>query len=205
MTMTIHAALAELKTIDSRIERAATVSKVATNTNSAPKILGVTVEKFAEDAKASWQSVTDLMARRMALKNAVAASNASTKVTIAGKEMTVAAAIEMRKTGLGLYKQVLTILSAQYELAQRTMTRANDTIDAKADDFVTRLFGSKEKGTGEEARVAREAYIKANTVNLIDPINAQAEIAKLADFIDATEAELDAALSVSNAITLIEI
>lgn len=205
MIMTIHSALAEIKTLDARIMRAATVNKVATNTNSNPNINGITVDKFSDEARSSWQSVNDLLSRRVALKNAVAESNAKTKVTVAGQTMTVAAAIEMRKTGLNLYKNILKILTAQYTEAKTKMTQSNAVLDIKADDFVTKLFGSKEKATGEDARVSREAYIKANTVNLIDPVMAENEFHKMADYIDTMEAELDAALSVSNAVTTIEI
>ena len=96
-TMVVHRALAELKTMDSRIEKAIrnTVYVLAVK-HSAEKINGVKVGDFKDNMKSSYQKVTDLMARRDAMKRAVVLSNATTKVKIGGVNYTVAEAIEIK-------------------------------------------------------------------------------------------------------------
>ena len=93
--MTVHKALAELKIIDSRIENAISGGTyVVANKHSNTKIHGVTIDEFKTQMKSDFQKVTDLIARRNAIKRAVVASNATTKVKVGNVEYTVAEAIE---------------------------------------------------------------------------------------------------------------
>ena len=85
--MTIHRALSELKTMDDRITKAIDdMTYVVAVKHSAEKIYGITVADFKESIKSGYQKVQSLMARRDAMKRAVVLSNATTKVTVAGKE-----------------------------------------------------------------------------------------------------------------------
>lgn len=55
-----------------------------------------------------------------------------------------------------------------------------------------------------EVTAVRDAYVKANTYELIDPINIKAQIDEYQRLISDFQSEVDSALSVSNAITEIE-
>lgn len=97
-TMTIHKALCELKTLDSRIKKAIEGSVfVFANKHSNAKVSGKTISAYSDEVKSAYQSACDLIARRDAIKRAVTLSNATTKVTIGGQEYTIAEAIEMKK------------------------------------------------------------------------------------------------------------
>ena len=52
---------------------------------------------------------------------------------------------------------------------------------------------------------AKKNYIESNTLDLVDPIGAEKIISELNDEIDSFTSKVDAALSISNAITTIEI
>ena len=102
-TMNIHQALVELKTLNKRIESAIREGEwVVANKHSNGKIGGIDLKDFVEEVKSRYQKVTDLIARAEAIKRAVVNSNAITKVTIAGKEYTVAEAIDMKNNGYRL-------------------------------------------------------------------------------------------------------
>ena len=78
--MTVHKALCELKTMDSRIQKAIDSSPyVVVNKHSSKKINGVSIDEFCRQAKSAYQSVNDLINRRNAIKRAVVLSNATTK------------------------------------------------------------------------------------------------------------------------------
>ena len=97
--ISITEALNELKLYDSKIMKAITNAKlVGAAKKSADKVGVVKKEDFEERAKASYQSVTDLIANRNTLKSAIVKSNAVTEVTINGKTMTVAEAIERKNS-----------------------------------------------------------------------------------------------------------
>lgn len=207
-TMTIHQALVELKTIDKRI--GATIRDteyVVANKHSNRKIGGVDVAEFSENVKSHYQKVIDLMARRNALKRAVANSNAVTKVEINGVTYTVAEAIEMKNHGLEYSRVLLDKLREDYTRAKMTADRYNgDDLARRADEHIRIMFGSTDvKGVTEDVKRVRADFITAQTMELVDPIDTHKKIEAIAKDIDSFESSVDAALSVSNALTTITI
>lgn len=205
-TMTVHRALAELKTIDSRIESKINETTFCfANKHSNTKVNGVEMKDYVANMKNDFKSIKTLINRRNAMKRAVCLSNAITKIEINGREYYVAEAIEMKNHGMDNYERLRKAIENDILLTEEAITKVNgETLEKKADDYVQGLFGSKEKVTGTEADNTRKAYIEANTFDFIDPLNAKEVLKWLDDKIDEFEAEIDSALSVSNAITKIE-
>ena len=95
--MTIHQALCELKVLNSRIRKAYTSKRMCFAKKNCDKIIsGVPVEELSDTILRNYQSATDLIKRRDAIKRAVALSNATTQVQIGDNTFTVAEAIEMK-------------------------------------------------------------------------------------------------------------
>lgn len=209
--MTIHRALAELKTMDDRITKAIDdVTYVVAVKHSAEKINGVPVAEFKENIKSGYQKVQSLMARRDAMKRAVVMSNANTKVTVAGKEYTVAEAIEMHNHGMEYKKYLRNKLVSQQRTAQANMdANSGEALEKKAEQYVLSVISAQPKDSkmsvdGEAMKALRKTYIENNTYDLIDPIGVTKVMENLLDEINEFETEVDAALSCSNATTVIE-
>lgn len=208
--MTVHEALAELKVLSDRIEKLIREGVfVSTNKHANTKINGITVDEYAETMKSSLQKVEDLIARRSAIKRAVTDSNAKTVVTLTKDNgevvsMTVAQLIEYKNVGISYLEDLCNTLSRQYNLAQVTAKRTNDDLDAKADQYVCSLYGGKDTVDKSTANQTRASYIEANTVDIIDPNKLLKKIESLKDEIDFYRSKVDAALSTSNALTVIE-
>lgn len=97
--ISITEALNELKLYDSKITKAITnVTLCGATKKSSDKVGVVKKEDFEDRAKASYQSVTDLIANRNTLKSAVVKSNTVTEVTVTDKIMTVTEAIERKNS-----------------------------------------------------------------------------------------------------------
>lgn len=206
--MNIHRALSELKVLDSRVKKAiAGTDFVVCNKHSNTKIGGMPIGEFCDQVKAGYKSATDLIARRAAIKRAVVLSNAVTKVTIAGVEYTVAEAIEMKNHGIELKKELVGRLRMCYLDAKINAQTANsDVLERRADEYIKSLYGSTDmKNASEDVKRTREDFITAQTTELVDPIGASKEIEKLDAEISAFMVEVDSALSVSNAMTEIEV
>lgn len=205
-TMNVHRALAELKTLDSRIQKAArSATYCFANKHSNGKKDGITIDDYKNRMKSEFDSINTLINRRNALKRAVAFSNSVTKVTIDGVEYTVAEAIEMKNHGMDNYRVLLTAITANLAAAKNTIQDQNgEYLEKKANDYIIGFFGGKDKADSETATSMRKAYIEENTYDFIDPMNIEDFKKKLEDKIASFEAEVDAALSVSNAITNIE-
>ena len=209
-TMTVHEGLAELKILAARIEKelASSVYVVA-NKHANTKIDGVSVSDFSKDMKASLQKVEDLISRRNAIKRAITKSNAVTEVTLTKDngdkiEMTVAEMIEYRNVGILFLQKLVNTLSSQYQSVTNTIKRQNSALDENADRYVTGLFGNKDGISKDTIEDTRKSYVEANTFDLIDPNNIQKKINALRAEYDFFNAKVDAALSTSNAITVIE-
>ena len=210
-TMTIHKALAELKTMDDRINKAIReATYVLAVKHSAEKINGVTIADFKDRMKSGYQKVNDLMARRDAMKRAIVLSNATTKVKVGGAEYTVAEAIEMKNHGMEFKKTLLNNLSYAYNAALVEFNRnSGEALEKKAEAYVLSVIQSQPKDSkmtvdDDAMKSLRQTYINNNSYDMLDPIN----IAKVIETLDAEinefEADVDAALSVSNALTVIE-
>jgi hypothetical protein len=210
--MTIHKALAELKIIDARINNAiAEGSYVVANKHSNEKIGGKTINEYKEHMKASHQKVCDLIARRNAIKRAVVLSNANTKVKVGNEEFTVAEAIEMKNHGMEFKSNFLRSIAYQNQVAQNELNRnSGEAIEKRAEQYVLSVIQAQPKDAkmsvdSEAMKALRKDYINNNTYDLIDPLNVNKLVEELTNEINEFNTEVDAALSVSNALTVIEI
>ena len=140
-TMTIHAALSELKVLDDRITKAITSGKyVDAVKRSAEKINGMTVEEYKNKMRADHNRVVDLIARRNAIKKAVVLSNAKTMVTVGGVSYTIAEAIELKNHGMENKVKLLNVMTVQNDMAHTSLERnSGEMIERRAEEYVMRL------------------------------------------------------------------
>jgi len=206
--MTVHEALSEMKRMDSRIQSAINDAMfVATKTHSSKQVIGMDVEKFKDDAKAAYDKVTSLIDRRNAIKRAITLSNAKTMVEINGKQYTVAEAIDMKDHGCELVEWLVDRMSIQLNAAKKKVDyNESKEFQTSIENYLISMFGAKEAKTASaEIQKAREDFIAMKSVELIDPLNISEKIQRLTDDISAFTSKCDSALSVSNALTTIEI
>ena len=202
-TMTIHKALCELKTLDSRIKKAIEDSVfVFANKHANAKVSGKSISDYRVEVKAAYQSATDLIARRDAIKRAVILSNATTKVRVGGKEYTIAEAIEMKNHGIPTKQSLLNKLRTDSCRARKDADDNNgEILELRADEYIKNLYANADmKNLSDEIKKMRADFIAAQTMELVDPINIDTEMKRLEEHIAAFTVEIDAALSVSNAL-----
>lgn len=207
-TMTIHKGLAELKILDGRIKKEIQNGLYcAANKHSNDKINGIPIEDFEKSVRGTYDKVTDLINRRKAIKKAVVLSNAKTTVKIADVEYTVAETIEMKNHGIELETLLINAMDKQYQQAQAEVNRQNgNNLEERADQYVTAIYGQKEgKTNSADIDKVRKDFLEANSYEIVDPINVQDKVEALRQKIDAFMADVDSALSVSNALTKITI
>lgn len=206
--MTIHKGLAELKLIGDRITKATNDVKYAVaNKHSSQKLNGVSIDEYVESVKNNYIKVNDLIRRRNAIKRAIVLSNAVTKVNINGVEYTVAEAIEMKNSGMNFKANLAHRINIDYAMAKNDVAAQNgDKLETRADAYVINLYGTTDmKSLSEDVQKVRKDFIASQTYDLIDPIDANKVVEELNNEVTSFMTEVDAALSVSNAITEIEI
>lgn len=206
--MTVHKALAELKLLDDRILKAIKSTEYCVaNKHSNDKIRGVSVEEYSKQMQGGYDKAVDLIERRKSIKRAVVLSNAVTKVKIAGKEYTVAEAIEMKNRGIDFDGTLMEAMRKNYNLAMAVIKEQNGKeLEERADQYVTAIYGQKEGKTNTaDIEKVKEDFLKSNQFELVDPLSVLDKINILEEKISDFMAEVDAALSVSNALTEIEV
>jgi len=205
--ISITEALNELKLYDARITKAISNARFCgAAKKSSDKVGAVTKDEFNEHAKASYQSVIDLIANRNVLKSAIVKSNAVTEVIINNKPMTVAEAIE-RKNSIGYDEALLAEMNRQYTSATDTVNKENKKVDNKVDELLSALIGrDSDKKIDKESQEAIEVPYRAkNEFELVDAIGLYDKIAALEAEIDGFKSEVDTKLCISNSVTTIEV
>lgn len=206
MTITVTDALAELTLLEKRINSA----RVGLESNTLIAIVEVdkvptgfkSRDDHATQARAALQRVDALVDRRRVIKRAIVLSNASTMVSVAGQEMTVAEAIEM-KSFISYYKDVLATITLAYSRTCQEYKVAQARVKERLDKLAIEVLG-KNYGT-EKYQSLADSFLAREGVELLDPTTLAEEIARRVTFVEQFESTCDRVLSISNARTMIEI
>ena len=201
-TLSITRALVELKTLDSRINKALT-SDVYIVCKTKQKNFHIVESEFKKTVEANFQSVNDLINRRNAIKNAIILSNVNTMVEVAGEKMSVAAAIE-KKNMIAYKKNLLFLLKDQRQKSIIESEAHKIKVQAKIDTNIQLVCG-KDKPDAAAIQSISESITKGDPVEIYDPLGLDTVIANLEKTIEDFVANVDYVLSESNALTTIEI
>jgi len=208
--MSVTRGLVELKRLDARIKSAVLSGQFVGRTvgkNNFRKVVGVadSVEAVSAKIQSSFDSVDSLIANRERIKSAIVLSNATTQVTVLGRGMTVAEAIEL-KSSVDYRQAYLNQLRQQLTRESVEVEKANAALDATIEVSLNNIYGA------EKSKIAEDTY--ASVANpqknqkeaaLLDPMGISARIQKLTEDISNIESELDFTLSESNARTMISV
>ena len=218
--MNMHRLLSELKMLDKRISNYLP-EKIRGANNPAPieligaareidrKIGAQTREEYISALAGNWQMIQALIRNKKSLEAAKVKSNAETKVRIADKEYTVADAIR-RKEDIKYEKALLETFENQYRYVVSLVAEKNEAAEQQADKHIEALFNGKADGKneriiGKEGEEQRENYMRNHRWGIIDPNVSYLAIKALRNEIESFEAEVDAVLSESNAVTCVTV
>ena len=205
-TMTVTDALAELTLLEKRIDSA----RAALDNNALIAVVEVgkvptgykSRQEHASQARAALQRVDALISRRRTIKRSVVLSNASTMVTIAGEEMTVAEAIEM-KNFIDYYEGVLNTMQSAYSRARKDYDIAKARVKDRLDKLAIEVLGKN--ASAEKYQSLADSFLAREGVELLDPIDIAAKIEDRQTFVEEFNSTVDRVLSISNARTTVEI
>ena len=209
--MTVHEALREVKSLNKRIDAAINSFTPVISTPAVDKKIGSqTIAEWEAAQLSTYQSITDMIARREALKNEIALSNARTmiEVTALGKTISVAAAIDMLSAGFGARLSLAQRLTGIYKLQENRMNTNNeDARRAAAAQVKVAMQNNGDKNSKEAPSYFSEIennFYEVRKHELRDPIKAMIKAGDIIKNVEEATAEIDAKLSVSNATTILE-
>lgn len=166
---------------------------------------------FENEAKSSYQSITDMIDRYTRLDTAITLANASTEIKLSDDTvMTRAAAISMRKALVGdtatdFTGRLIRVLERQFASVSATANELNAKADRELEQYKDNMTsGDKAKELTPTVTQTLESLVADNRADIIDPIGVEKEIKKLEDKYETFKKELDSAIKVSNATTFVE-
>lgn len=205
--ISVTRALALLKQTDERIQRAMSdkfidVSVGKGKNRRVQRGGSDTVDVVEKNIQSSIDSVRDLLSRRAAIKAAIVASNARTHLTVADEYVTVAEAIEMKRS-VEFKRQLVNTMKTQYLQANNVVAALNVKVEASIDAIINTMMASDKSAKVDPSVLAAigEPQRNQSEAALIDPANLSAFIKKLEDEISEIDTELDFLLSEINAKT----
>lgn len=205
--ITLHRALAEVKLIDSKINKKIKGLEAVVLSN--PKTTKERKDEFEKSLRADTDSIEALINRSHKLRTEINKANALTTFQVAGETYTIAEAIIMRRN-LDANQNFINTLAAQYSHAKEGEDRNNVDVEStgvKLGEALARGEGnsSTRSKMSEEVQATIDAYVAANRWTVFDPLNIPNFVKERQDKIDSFLMEVDAALSVVNATTVIEV
>jgi hypothetical protein len=207
--MTIHRALAELKLIDSRIEKSVEQIYPSAAMQKDKLIDGrITKEDFVNNAKSKMQSTLGLIDRKNKIKSAIVKANSETVVKIGAKEMNISDAISFRAL-IDIKKTLIQSLKDKHNRVIGIMNTNNEKVKTQAMENAKVILGkqgeSDIKATDNDVKNIVEPFVERNEFHLVDPLKVEEVIENIEKETEEFETEIDAVLSEINAITIIEI
>lgn len=213
MTMqkiSVTRALVELKRLDERISKAITgglfISRtVGRDTNKKVAGSSDSVTVVEQRIQGSFDKVASLIANREKIKSALVLSNATTHVTVIGRTMTVAEAIELKST-VAFRTTYVGTLRHQLLQERSQVERANLALDAEIETSLNALYGAdRTKIDAETIKAVGDVKRGQKEAALLDAGKIESKIEAVEADILNLSSELDFVLSESNAKTELEV
>ena len=210
--ISVTQALVELKLLDKRIrkiydDRSTTYCRsenpikwTAVRTKSNP----VDVEQLRRLAQADWQSFTDLVNRRDAMKRAIVLSNATTRVKVGSWEGTVAEAIE-HKSSVKYKKEMLAAAKEHMKATLETFEEKKVEVQSRLDKLLQSELGKDVRTNPETIQAITTSFLENNKVELVDPLDLAGKIRAMEEEVEAFEANVDWVLSEANGRAMITV
>ncbi|CCI88502.1 tail fiber protein [Yersinia phage phiR2-01] len=202
-------ALATIKSLEAKIRKATEntlMIAVGEGKDHNRVVVGaaLAVEALSERIVTEFQSLQDMLAQRDAIKAALIKSNAETVVEIGSRSMTVAEAIEAKRS-MEFKAQLLANMRKQLHLGTSKYNAQKGQYDAKYERLQDSM-AMKDKRTSEDEVKMQLNLLELKSVPfLIDPLGLEALIKQHDEEYQDFATNVDFVLSESNASTFIEV
>ena len=172
--MTLYEALAKKKIIEDRVYkmkncRLVDIKKKYEDTS----VSGIPVEEVKRSIQAGYDSTVALIDNLRNIKAAINEANAKIKITVAGKEYTIADAIA-RQRMLSIEEDMYNRMINNLNVMKADINRQNDSrLSPEAiSDYVSKIVGDSKKDATLIDKLT-EDYRKKYEVELYDPLNTE--------------------------------
>jgi hypothetical protein len=207
MEISILKALNELTLIEKRILKATKENNTFLHfsVGGVPPVGFKTINDVEEKIKSNYDSIVSLIRRRIEIKTAITQSNAETSVNILGQDVTVASAIEMKKS-INYELELLRALTSSSATIYNKVEQHNTSVEVEIDKLVTATYSGKNSKVSKDEYDSIASPMKIRkTAIIIDPLDIKSKIESHQNRIDEFVRNINNILTESNATTKITI
>lgn len=164
-----------------------------------------TPEEESSKIQSSFDAVRSLQNKYFALVSALVKSNATTEITVGGKTMTVAAAIEYKES-LSMERALLVEMARQLGDRSTTIRTLENKANADVQEKLKVMYSVADASnvSADDFDNVHKPHMAQFKPELHDPAKGVAWIDEKSDKLDEFEAAIENALNVKNATTEIE-
>lgn len=172
------------------------------------------VDEFGKHAQAAYQQIMDLIERYQRVDAAILASNAATWIETSYGRFTVAGAIALRnrlkangmsgQDAANFEYKLQKELTRQHDAAVQNADLKNRSIEDQAETMRVSILGKDSKVRDDKPLEVVDAFIRENTTEIIDPLDAEKKAQELQEKVSTLLTELNTQIKVSNATTFVE-
>ena len=213
-TMNVYTALSKRKIYMKQLETilGGPIKVSAAVRKMSDKIDGKTREEAINEMKAAYDRPTALIKNLTAINSAIAISNATTKVMVAGKEYTVEELI-FRMIHIGSEVNLCNSIIRNLNDAKMTAERNNQKMlsEEAISDHIAKLLptlvaedASTEEKDAQSQRI-RENYIRSTEMEVVDPYGLLGKVESMVCELTEFKEEVNNALNLSNIQTMITV
>ena len=199
--MSVTQGLAELKLLEKRL--IGSLDRVKW-TDVSSKTNVVDTDKLKKLAESEYQSYTDLLTRREAIKRAIVLKNATTVVELGTWKGTVAEAIE-KKAHIEYKKNLLNSMKQSLTTSQTLLAQKEAELDSRLDKLLQSELGKDVKTNPETIQAITKSFKETNKVIHHDPLDLPEKIKVLEQEIEDFETNIDWKLSEANGRNMISV
>lgn len=162
-TISIHQAFAKMKILKKRIPQKINTAIFINQKVASSKVLnGLPISTVEANMKQDYQSLKDDMALLAELTTKIQESNAKTLIKVGNTEYTILEALAIKNNIMDFKEDLLKEMNSQFVSISNTVQRSNDTLDDKADTFISETYkglSANELKTNPDLKKEREEYI----------------------------------------------
>jgi hypothetical protein len=199
--MSVTQALAELKLLRKRFTN---VLDGAVFVTLKTKTRPLDTESFKRNAQSSYQSYRDLLHRYTAIKAAIVASNATSRVIIGNRDYSIAEAVERKRT-IESEKLCLLKMQEQYKAVQIAYEHHQQQQQERLDRLMSHELGKDSKTNVDVVNGLTAAFLENNKAEIVDPLKLEDKIREYKKELEDFETNVDWVLSESNGRTMITV
>lgn len=198
VTMTLYEALAKKKILEDKVNKITPVRMCEKINGDNKNSADMTVDEIEKAIKSNFDSSVAVVKNLAAIKAAINDANASTNVTIAGKQYTIANAIA-RFRALDIEENLYTRMRNNIAIIHNEVANHNRDMlsPEKISAYVANVLGDSKKDN-ELINQITEKYKREHTLYVFDPLNTEQLADKMLEDISKFREEIHYVLTKAN-------